>query len=259
MENKVVLVVGCGRDNIGLAVARKFAGEGYAVIGIDTNCDLNRESQDFKNVFREFFMVDITSEEQVEDLFARIEGSFGRLDAVVNSAGINILGPIDAYDATKLRTVLDVNLVAQFILLNAYVKHFDNDGNKKNYLAVTSDTGSFLAKTSTFAYGASKAGANGLLQCVARELNKYHDDNWTIIPFAAGCVDGTPMDLRTVNDVSEQRGISKDEARKMLTANIPKHRGFSMPEIAEWIYFLMTKGEYASGNVLRVDNNQQQG
>jgi predicted transcriptional regulator len=72
-------------------------------------------------------------------------------------------------------------------------------------------------------------------------------------------IESTPMDERTVKDVAEQRGITNEEVRKMLTANIPKKRGLSIGEVSKWVYFLTHNGVYASGNVIRVDNFQQQG
>lgn len=255
-SKQVILVVGSGRQNIGHAVASKFKSEGWYVIGTD----LKFVSEEVRMAHDEVYEgYDICNEEQVSKMFQGIKETHGRLDAVVNSAGQNILGPITDYKLEDFMLTINTNLTSQFLVTKHYVQKFNGNGMTKNILAVTSDTGSFLAKTSTFAYGASKAGANAFMQAVARELDKYHEDNWNVHAFACGMVEGTPMDVRTINDLTEQRGITPEQARGLLTGNIPKGRGLKMPEAAEWVYFLITKGEYASGNVVRVDNFQQQG
>lgn len=253
-EKQVILVVGSGRENIGHAVSKKFKSEGWYVIGTDL-CFTEQALL----AHDEVITCDICNEEQVANMFQQIKETHGRLDAVVNSAGQNILGPITDYKLEDFMLTINTNLTSQFLVTKHYVQKFNGNGMTKNILAVTSDTGSFLAKTSTFAYGASKAGANAFMQAIARELDKYHEDNWNVHAFACGMVEGTPMDVRTINDLTEQRGITPEQARGLLTGNIPKGRGLRMDEASEWIYFLITKGEYASGNIIRVDNYQQQG
>src|SRR5690606_41559748 len=134
---------------------------------------------------------------------------------------------------------------------------FDNNGNSRESQEITSVTG-MIHKTSTLAYGASKAGANHYIRCAARELNKYHTDDWVVTALAIGRV-LTPMDRKTIEDLAEQRGITEEEAEKMLNANIPVGRGMTPEEVAEWAYFVATKGDYATGNVLRIDAGQVQG
>jgi len=248
MENKkrVVLVIGTnGVDNIGTAVTDKFDREGYTVI----TADINNKADVF---------MDITNKRSVEQVFESIKGVYGRLDMVLPCHGINILGKIDDYAEENWDRTIDINLKGLFLCLQAYVKYFDNDGNKKVFLPITSDT-SEIPKTSTFAYGASKAAANHLIRCTARELSKYHKDEWVVTAIAPGMVEGTPMDIKTINDLMQQRSITKEEARKLLVNNIPAGRGMTTHELAEYVYFVATKGSYMQGNILRVDGGQVQG
>lgn len=246
MENKVVLVIGTNEsDNIGYAVSRKFKAEGYKVI----TADINNKADIF---------MDITNKRSVEQVFEAIHSMYGRLDMVLPCHGINILGKIDDYPEESWDRTIDINLKGLFLSLQAYVKYFDNDGNRKVFLPITSDT-SEIPKTSTFAYGASKAGANHFLRCTARELNKYHKDSWLITGMAIGMVAGTAMDAKTISDLAEQRNITPEKAAAMLTANIPIGRGLTTQEVAEWVYFVATKGDYATGNIIRIDAGQCQG
>jgi NAD(P)-dependent dehydrogenase (short-subunit alcohol dehydrogenase family) len=251
-DGRVCLVFGCGKGNVGEGVAQEFSDNGYYVIGTDINADKDSLVAD------EFYSCDVTDEKSVKKLFDRIK-HVDNIDVIVNSAGVNILGPIDDYSTEEFDLSIAVNTRSHYYIIREYVKRYDNNKCSKTYLGITSDTGSFLAKTSSFAYAASKAGANALLQSMARELDKYHTDEWNVLAFAAGMIESTPMDERTVKDVAEQRGITNEEVRKMLTANIPKKRGLSIGEVSKWVYFLTHNGVYASGNVIRVDNFQQQG
>lgn len=245
----VVLVVGAGRkNNIGYAIAKKFQEKGYAVIAMDIEFDHDEFHQ---------YYCDVTSEGEVKPLMKVIKDVFGVLDAVINSAGVNILGKLEDYSLEDFNRTIAVNLTSNYLLLQAYVREFDNDGNRKVFLAITSDTG-MIPKSSTFAYGASKAGANHFIRCAARELNKYHEDDWLVTALAIGRV-LTPMDRKTIEDLVAQRGITKEEAERMLNANIPVGRGMTPEEVAEWAYFVTTKGDYATGNILRIDAGQVQG
>lgn len=244
--DKVVLVIGTnGDDNIGAAVARKFEKEGWDVITADINGLTDVD-------------MDVTNKESVNLIFKHIKHFYGRLDAVVPCHGVNILGKIEDYPEENWDKTIDINLKGLFLCLQAYVDTFDNDGNRKVFLPITSDT-SEIPKTSTFAYGASKAGANHFLRCTARELNKYHKDPWLVTGLAIGMVAGTPMDKKTIADLMEQRNIDEDKARGMLTANIPLGRGLTTDEVAEWVYFVTDKGDYATGNIIRLDAGQCQG
>jgi len=245
-KKEVVLVIGTnGDDNIGYAVEQKFEAEGYYVV----TADINNKADVF---------MDITNKRSVDSVFKSIKDTFGRLDYVLPCHGINLLGKIDDYPEEYWDRTIDINLKGLFLSLQAYVKYFDNDGNRKVFLPITSDT-SEIPKTSTFAYGASKAGANHFLRCTARELNKYHKDPWLVTGMAIGMVAGTAMDAKTISDLAEQRNITKEKAAAMLTANIPIGRGLTTSEVAEWVHFVATKGDYATGNIIRIDAGQCQG
>jgi len=248
MFGKVILVVGYDNNcNIGTAVKKKFENEGALVITMDKNC----KDADW--------MEDAADSYGVNNAFTNIKRQYGRLDGIMCCQGVNIMNKLEEYDLTDFHRTIDANLTSLFVLLQNYVKFFDNDGNRKAFVVVTSDTAE-IPKTLTFAYGASKAGANQFLRCTARELMKQHADEWIVTGFAAGMVSGTPMDLKTISDITKSRSnVNGEEARKMLVANIPAGRGMTTDEVAEWLFFLTTKGSYASGCILRVDGGQCQG
>lgn len=246
IEDRVVLVVGTnGYDNIGAAVVQKFKTEGWKVLTADIRDDVD-------------YWMDVTNWNSVNEVFTSIKKKYDRLNAVIPCHGINILGSIEEYSEESWNKTIDINLKRLFFLLQNYVVYFDDNGRRKVFLPITSDT-SEIPKTSTFAYGASKAAANHFLRCTARELNKYHKDLWLVTRLAIGMVAGTPMDKKTISDLMLQRDISEEKARGMLTANIPIGRGLTTDEVADWLYFIADKGDYATGNIIRLDAGQCQG
>lgn len=244
-----VLVIGAGtKGNIGYAIAKKFKQQEAEVHTADVNYNHN----DFKQ-----HICDVTDEQDVNNLMSNLSTTCDHLDAIVNSAGVNILGKLEDYKLEDFNRTIATNLTSNYLLLQAYVRNFDNNGKRKAFLAITSDT-AMIPKSSTFAYGASKAGANHFIRCTARELNKYHKDDWLVTALAIGRV-LTPMDRKTIEDLCDQRGVTEEQAEQMLSANIPVGRGMTPEEVAEWAYFVVTKGDYATGNILRIDAGQVQG
>jgi len=247
--SKVALVVGAGtRGNIGYAIASKLEGKGYKVV----SADLQYDHMEFTQT-----LVDITYKNEVRELMDIIKENDDHLDLLVNSVGVNILGPLADYSQEDFDKTIAVNLTSNFLLLQAYVNVFGEDGNDKAFIAITSDT-AMIPKSSSFAYGASKAGANQFLRSTARELNKYGSDEWLITGLALGRV-MTPMDTKTIKDLMHQRNITRDKAEDMLSANIPVGRGMEPSEVGDWVHFIVEKGGFASGNIIRIDAGQLQG
>lgn len=245
-KNKRALVVGAGTEgNIGYAIASLLESSGWEVFAADKKFDHQK--------FNQFFF-DVTSEPQV---YTVVKSCGRHLDLLVNSAGVNILGTLDGYTLADFNKTIAVNLTSNYLLLQAYQKAYGEVPGAKRFIAITSDTAE-IPKSSSFAYGASKAGANQFLRSAARELNKYSGAEWLVTGLALGRV-RTPMDTITVQDVAEQRGISEEESEAMLNANIPLGRGMEPDEVAQWVQFLAEHGGFATGNILRIDAGQLQG
>lgn len=246
---KTAVVVGIGKENsIGYNIAKRLMEGGYRVIGVDIHplSEMVAQPQDF-------LCCDVTDEDSVKDLFRFINYA----DLIVNCVGINRMSPLPEMTLRDWNETIRANLTSNFLLLREWTRNHRH-GAQKTYIAITSDTG-FIPKSNSCAYAASKAGANMFVQATARELNKKYGEEWIVMALALGRVEGTPMDVGTIDDMTRVLGVSREEANAMLNKNVPLGRGGTPAEVAEWVHFLVKHGQFASGNVLRIDGGQLQG
>lgn len=149
---RVAVVVG-GASGIGAAIATALEADGCTVVV----ADLPREDG---------YGVDVTDEASVEALFAAVLAEHGRVDVVVNSAGVSTLGLLTELDVAEFRRVVDVNLTGAFLVLKHAGRAVADGG------AVISLT-SLNARqpgTGMGAYCAAKAGLAMLTEVAALEL-----------------------------------------------------------------------------------------
>lgn len=248
----VILVVGAGHpDNMGHAIAQSFdMGNNVMVTDADLRIPTGTESG-----FRHVWPMDVTDYVSICKVMETIHMVYGRLDAIVNCAGVNLLGAVDDYPEQCWDKTIDVNLKGTFLLVKAYVNYFSHQAGTKHYVVIGSNT-AYVAKTRTFAYGASKAGLTHLIRCLARELAPR---KFALTSLDIGAVEGTPMDQKTRADLVAQRGGTPESWNELLTRNIPWGRMATAREVADWVKFIIEKGEFATGCNIRVDGGQQQG
>ncbi len=153
-SGRVALVVG-GASGIGAAIAAALAADGCEVVVADLGAAPGGHRP-----------VDVTDEASVEGVMAEVLAEHGRLDVVVNSAGVSTLGLLTELDAGEFRRVVDVNLTGAFLVL----KHAGR---------VVADGGAIISLTSLNArqpgtgmgaYCAAKAGLAMLTEVAALEL-----------------------------------------------------------------------------------------
>ncbi len=251
VRKKTAVVVGIGKENsIGYAIARTLNMNGYRVIGLD------KVPVPGDNPFLVSCLIcDATDEGSVREVFQW--AYIANADLIVNCVGINRMGAIEDYSLEDWNATIGANLTSNFLLLREWVRTSEIKANK-TYIAITSDTG-FIPKSNSCAYASSKAGANMFIQATARELNKEYGEEWIVTALALGRVEGTPMDEGTIRDMVKGMGVSPEEADALLNKNIPVGRGASTVEVANWVVFLAEMGQFASGNILRIDGGQLQG
>lgn len=237
MDNKrVSLVTGAG-SGIGAATAAALARRGDAVVCADL--DLERATEIARRLPDALAVgVDVVDEAQCQAMIDQAVDSFGRLDAVVTCAGIEVAAsPLDL-DLGTFRRVLDVNLVGSFLVARlGALRMIDRGGS----IVLIGSLMSQQALPGSAAYAASKGGVLMLGRALAVDLAQYGIRVNVIGP---GVVD-TPMSASSLSD---------PERRENLLRRIPFHRPAEPEEVAEVAAFLTSQASgYVTGAFIPVD------
>jgi len=235
-NGKVAIVTGAS-GGIGGAVAARLASDGFDVVATYAGHSTAADAviSDAKKIGRRGLAVkvDVARAEDVEQLFSATLDTWGRVDVVVNSAGIMPMGLIAELDVDVFDKVIATNLRGTFLVFAKAAKVLGNGGR---IIAVSS---SVLAKSFP-TYGASKAGVEGLVPVLANELRGR---NITVNAVAPGPV-GTELFLK---------GKTPEQVAT-LGKLAPLERLGTPDDVARVVSFLAgPDGEWVNAQILRVN------
>lgn len=238
-EQKTAIVTGAARG-IGLATTKQFLAEGRRVAMIDRDAEaLMAEAGALENVLP--VVCDVSQPEQVDAMIAEVAGAFGRIDALVNNAGVADFGPIEETTFERWRTVMATNLDGVFLCSQAAIPELRKTSGAIVNIASISG---LRASTLRVAYGTSKAGVIQLTQQQAAELGEYG--------IRANCVAPGPVRTKLAMAVHSQEIIDAYHDA------IPLNRYGSEDEIASVIVFLCSdKASYVTGQTIASDGGFQ--
>jgi NAD(P)-dependent dehydrogenase (short-subunit alcohol dehydrogenase family) len=240
-ENAVALVTGAA-SGIGRATARRLAQEGCQIVALDRDADaLNMMAEE---VGAQKLVADVADEAAIDNAFARAVAANGRIDYVVNSAGIDHLDRVAECSFADWRKILTVNLDGSFLVCRAAIRHMI--GRRSGRII---NLASWLGKAGMAghaSYAASKFGIIGLTQSLAKEVAEY---GITVNAVCPGPIDHTRM--RTEADAqSLARGLAPASDRLKL---IPIGRMGEPEDVAGVICFLLSKdASYMTGQAINV-------
>ncbi len=238
-ETKVALVTGAARG-IGLATARRFLAEGWRVALLDIEGQLLQgAAASLANPAATLALhCDVSDAAQVTAAMAEVEQTFGRLDALVNNAGIAVFAPLLETSDEDWNRILAVNLTGPFLCAKAAVPLMRAHGAG----AIVNITSISAVRASTLrsAYGTSKAGLAHLTKQLAVELASF---NIRVNGVAPGPV-----------DTAMAKAVHTPEIRADYHDAIPLNRYGLEEELAEAIFFLSCeRSSYITGQILAVD------
>jgi NAD(P)-dependent dehydrogenase (short-subunit alcohol dehydrogenase family) len=241
-DEKCVAVITGGAQGIGRRTAELFAERGYRVAIVD----LHEPTATVKAIEARAggafgYSGNITAEGTVRDFAQQVFDRFGRADVLVNNAGISLISPAEETSVADYRRVIDVNLVAPFLLCQIFGKKMLEAG-RGSIVNVASVAG-LLGVSDRAAYNASKHGLIGLTRTLAAEWGGRG------VRVNAVC----PGWVKTEMDVADQAGGSYTDAD--ITGRIPMARFATPDDIAHAIAFLADPIESAfiNGHTLSVD------
>lgn len=242
-ENKNVLITGASRG-IGKATAIAFAAKG-AKVGLnfrsrkgDAEATLNQLDGDGHHLFQ----YDISKKEEIKNLIDEFIKYYGRIDVLVNNAGIAIAHDVetDSFEewSSAWKNTLQTNLFAPAHLSFFAAQHMIESGGGR--IVNVSSRGAFRGEPDQPAYGASKAGLNALSQSLAKKLAPH---NIYVGVVAPGFTE-TDMATETLTPSSKEKMLSET----------PFHRMAKPEEIAHAILFLASENAaYSSGAIIDVN------
>jgi 3-oxoacyl-[acyl-carrier protein] reductase len=214
LKDKVSIITGAGAG-IGLATARKFAQEGAVVVLCDVQQDLVRAAADGlrEEGFRaESHVLDVTSRDQIATAVSAVMRSHGRIDVLINNAGITGDARVQKMTEQQFDRVIDVNLKGVFNCTQAVVEIMVAQGSGAivNASSVVGLYGNF-GQTS---YAASKFGVIGFTKTWARELGPKGVRVNAVCPgfIATGILETIPEKaLQNLTESSWMRRLGKPE------------------------------------------------
>ena len=242
---KVVLVTGAA-GGIGLACAEAFAGEGYRVMLVDikeTVADAARALSKKPGANAASLVADLSDSDQTRALVDKTISRFGRIDVLVNNAGIIITGDILELAEEDFDKVIDVNLKAYFILGQAAARQMIRQGTPGSIVNMSS-VNAVLAIPNQLAYTVSKGGVNQLTRAMAIALAPHN-----IRVNAIG-----PGSIQT--DVLKAV-MTDDEKRRAILARTPIGRIGNPGEVASVAVFLASEAaSYVTGQTIYPDGGR---
>jgi NAD(P)-dependent dehydrogenase (short-subunit alcohol dehydrogenase family) len=248
-SGKVAVVTGA-TSGIGMATALKFAADGASVAAIGRNTEklsiLENEIAANGGKVRTI-QADVTDEQDVQKIVSETVANFGRIDVLVNAAGILTNGTIETTAATDWDAMMNANLRSVFLLMQAVVSELEKTGG--NIVNVSSVTG-LRAFPGVLAYCVSKAAVDQLTRCAALELAPKRIRVNAVNP---GVV---------VTNIHKRGGMDEDKYAAFLAHSETTHplaRVGSPEEIADLILFLASeKASWITGATYSIDGGRAQ-
>lgn len=239
LENQIAVVTGAGRG-IGRAIALKFAAEGADVVCVSRTAEnAERVAAEVRALGRKAWAhaVDVADAPGVSAAAEKILADCGKVDILINNAGVTRDGLLMRMSDADWDTVLDTNLKGAFLFTKAFTRGFVKQRSGR-IINVASIIG-LIGNAGQANYAASKAGLIGFTQSIAKELGSR---NITVNALAPGFIE------------TDMTAALSAELKIELLKKIPLNSLGQPEDIANAALFLASPGaRYVTGQVLTVD------
>ena len=248
LSEQVAIVTGAAQGN-GMAIANALHDAGALVAATDLffsdDCKLHGDI--------EKIIMDVTNENNVEEIFYALYKKLGRIDILINNAGVIYKEFIDNINVSEFKKVIDVNLIGTVICTKHAVKYM----KKNNYGKIVniSSSQAFLRTKTYSAYSASKTAVTHLTRIWGNELAKFG----IIVNALCPSFVMTPMMENSILQKSKQLNIDRNSAINSFVEDIPLKRILSTDEISNWVVALCSKlSDSTTGNNFSITGGQVQ-
>jgi 3-hydroxybutyrate dehydrogenase len=235
LKGKTAIITG-STSGIGLGVAKALASEGANIVlnGLGSEAD---NAAAIKEVAASgtrvaFDAANMLRPAEIAAMVAKAERDLGAVDILVNNAGIQHVSPIEEFPPEKWDAIIGINLSASFHTMRAVVPGMKQ--RKSGRIINICSAHSLVASPFKVAYVAAKHGLAGMTKVAALELA---ESGVTVNAISPGFV-WTPLVANQIPDLAKSKGISEDEAKRLVLTQQPTKRFVTIEEVGALALFL---------------------
>ncbi len=229
-------------SGIGLGIARSFANAGMDVMlnGFGDAAEIERARETIEKDFgvhTAYSSADMSRPAEIVAMVHAAQQSFGKVDVLVNNAGIQHVEPVETFPIDKWDAIIAINLSAAFHAIRSVVPEMKK--RKWGRIINVASAHALVASPFKSAYVAAKHGVLGLTKAVALETAEH---GITVNAICPGYV-LTPLVEKQIPETAKARGITEDEVVKNVLLHAqPTHQFVTTEQIGALALFLCTRG-----------------
>ncbi|SDN43789.1 3-hydroxybutyrate dehydrogenase [Fictibacillus solisalsi] len=251
VENKVVVITGSA-SGIGFEIGKTFAENGSKVVLTDLNEEgVKKAAEELKGLGHEAIglKADVTSEEDIKNMIEAAHKAYGRIDVLINNAGLQHVSPIEEFPTAKFELMIKIMLTAPFVAIKHALPIMKEQGFGR-IINVSSING-LIGFAGKAAYNSAKHGVIGLTKVAALEAAEH---GVTVNALCPGYVD-TPLVRGQMSDLAKTRNVSlEDVLAEVIYPLVPQKRLLEVSEIADYAMFLSSdKAKSVTGQAVVID------
>ena len=253
LTGHVAVVTGAAQGN-GMGIANALYDAGATVVATDIAFGEKKENPR-ENLYDgiDRMIMDVTDEENVEQVFAAIAEKYGKLDILANNTGIIYKNPVDKLEMDRFKKVIDINLNGVTICTKHAVPYMKKAGWGR--IVNVSSSQAFLTSETYSAYSASKAAVSHLTRIWGNELADYN----ILVNAICPCYVMTPMMVGSIARKAAELGTGTDGGYKYFADLVPTHRLLEVEEVGNWAAVLCSElGLATTGSNISITCGQVQ-
>ena len=260
LDGKTVIVTG-GNSGIGLHIADHLKEQGANVVVADLSVETGTSVYGKLNV-----KTDVTSIESIEAMVEKAVEKFGKIDVLVNNAGMNLPRLlVDVYsderkyeiDEDSFNKMTAVNQKGMVFTTQAVVRNMLKNKVEGTIINISSESG-MEGSVGQSIYSATKGATNSYTRSWAKELGRF---NIRVVGVAPGINEPTPMgNAEHVAEFAYARGVKASDVSPDYQKTLPLGRVGKLDEIADLVtYLLSDRSSYITGTIINITGGKSRG